>query len=158
VETLIKTANELMASMPKGDYIRRDVNQWLYGDLLTRRYTMTSKLDHLLAVVYNAEKMCLNENEKRRPEVAGEKALWLWMYLNKIAKAPDDNRIRKLACERLPGYFRTACETNGVQNASITLWNQQKHMVMVFAKAIEADEDVEEKELDRRVGDGVKSR
>lgn len=159
VETLIKTANELMANMPKGDYARRDVNQWLYGDLLTRQYTMTSKLDHLLAVVHNAEKMCMNENEKitgpGRPEVAVEKAVWLWGYLSKIAKAPDDNKIRKLACKRLPGCFRTACETNGVGNASITLWNQQKHMVIVFAEAIEAGEDVEEEELDRRIGDGV---
>lgn len=157
VETLIETANELMARMPKGDYTRRDVNQWLYGDLLTRRYTMTSNLDHLVAVVHNAEKMCMNEKSAgpRRQEVAVEKAVWLAGYLGKIAKAPDDNRVRRLASERLPGYFRTACETNGVPNASITLWNQQKHMVMVFAEAIEAGEDVEDEELDRRVADGV---
>jgi hypothetical protein len=146
VETLIQTAGELMASMPKGDYTGRGVNERLYGDLLTRRYTLTSQLEDLLAVVENDEKMCLKESEK---------ALWLGVYLRKITRAPEDSRIRKLAREKLPGYFRTACETNGVQNASITLWDQHALMVMVYAEAIDAGEDPEEVELDGRVRDGA---
>ncbi|KAK5652244.1 hypothetical protein OQA88_10741 [Cercophora sp. LCS_1] len=152
-EELVETAGELMATMPEVNYNRRDVNQWLYGDLLTRRYSLTSDIEHLIAVVQNACKMCKNENEKADggPQVAVGKVMRLEACLREIAGAPENNKLRKAACEKLPGYFHTACEIHGTGNASMMLWNQQQHMIVAYSDAIGAGEEWEEADLDARI-------
>lgn len=153
-KALAQTAEKLMAGMPAGDYTKRDACQWLLGDLLTRRYMLTAQIEDLLAVAQNAYKMCKNQNER---EVVGggrriteEKTQYLARQLERIASAPEGNKIRQLACARLPGYFDTACKTNGIPNASIMLWNQHKHTITLWSDAIEADEDLSEGDIETR--------
>lgn len=56
-----------------------------------------------------------------------------------------------MVCQQLRGFFKTACEENGIPNAAMAFWNQQGIRLKVYAEAIEASETPAEAEMEARV-------
>ncbi|KAL2062307.1 hypothetical protein VTL71DRAFT_6573 [Oculimacula yallundae] len=144
VEGSIKDSTSFMVTMPN-TYERQEACQWLLGDLLSRRYTLTGLLQDLIEVVKQNIKICLEHNERASKEggadIAVEKVYFLNGNLHKIAKAADDNEVKVLITKKLREYFKSACGLNGVPNAPIALYNAHGRELATYADIIEAKKD-----------------
>ncbi|KAL5325294.1 hypothetical protein ACEPPN_006419 [Leptodophora sp. 'Broadleaf-Isolate-01'] len=147
---------KFMAMMPE-TYDRRETCQWLLGDLVSRRYTLSGQLDDLIEVVEQNRKVCLEHNERASREgsgdVAVEKVYILKGSLMKIAKAPVDNHIRVLITEKLRGYFKSACELSGVANSPIALYNAHGRELAMYAEVLEAKENATLDDIEAKIKD-----
>ncbi|KAH7076975.1 heterokaryon incompatibility protein-domain-containing protein [Paraphoma chrysanthemicola] len=154
LDDLAQAITELLGTMPES-YEQNELCHWLFGDILARRYELNGVFSALTSFLDNADKMCLLHNKRvhaqGEADVNDHKIIWLRYQLRRIMSAPEDNYIRNLTLRELPGYFKTACETNGVPNAAITLWNQQGQRLRLYADAIEANEVLDKESLDRRL-------
>ncbi|OCK74775.1 HET-domain-containing protein [Lepidopterella palustris CBS 459.81] len=154
IAELVQSSSKLLDLMPK-THERYETCIWLLGDVLADQYILSGSPDDLMTFLKNAEVMgrLHNERARRRGEAESNnhKISWLQDELKRVLNAPKDNTIRAMACQQLRGFFKTACEENGIPNAAIVFWNQQGLRLKVYAEAIEANETHTEAEMEARV-------
>ncbi|KAG4436544.1 hypothetical protein IFR05_007982 [Cadophora sp. M221] len=145
---------KFMTMMPE-KYDRRETCQWLLGDLFSRQYTLSGRLEDLIEVVEQNRKVCLEHNERASREgsgdVAVEKVYVLKRSLMKIAKAPADNQIRVLITGKLQGYFKSACDLSGVANAPIALYNARWRELAMYAEVLESNQSATINDIEAKI-------
>ena len=154
VEEAIKESASFMKGLRK-QHTRREACYWVFGDILGRQYELSGRLEHLITFVENNETICSIHNERMHQQgeedVSSEKVAYLLKSLRRIAKAPNENQLKVLACKKLPGYFRAACDLSGVPNAPIAIYNANGVELEEIADALESKPDTTEAELKEMV-------
>lgn len=154
VENVLKESVTLMEGMPD-QYARREACQWILGDMLSQRYTLSKRLEDIIEVVEQNKRICLEHNERMADEggedVAVEKIYSLIASLWSIEKAPDDNPIKTLIVKKLPGYFLSACQLSGIPNAPIALYNAHGTELAMYTELVESEKTVAVDNVEERI-------
>ncbi|KAF4458951.1 heterokaryon incompatibility (HET) domain-containing [Fusarium albosuccineum] len=149
----IGSAEHGIKDMP-AKYPEREACEVVIADLYAEQYSQSHDLQDLIACAQSVRRMLFqyNDDVDRGNSSQGlVETSWLWKLLDplgKLAQAPSDNAMRRLAEKELPEVFdtnRNSQKTTGI--ALEELYHQHGQRLQVLAEAIACNKTLSEDEI-----------
>ncbi|EWG50634.1 hypothetical protein FVEG_16665 [Fusarium verticillioides 7600] len=151
----IKMSLDAFSRMPE-QYPAQEKSQLIFAHMLSYQYSLTHKLDDLMALSEFSASMMTGYNKRIASGFGKQEVLTSWVHsfiswLQKLRGAPEHNSMRILAEEELIGAFISCFDPDngdcGIE-ALETVYSQNKRRLQVLAAAAKADITISEEEIE----------